>query len=187
MIDALNIPYTLRRKRFSRALRFAVHADGRLVITAPVLIGKRAIEKMIAEKREWILEKLEIARRDGALRRLESAPKRSKKEVAEDKDRALDLIRSRIEHFNLVYRLSWKRIAIRNQRTRWGSCSRRGNLNFNYKIALLPPHLADYIIVHELCHLAQMNHAKKFWELVAQTIPDWRERRKEIREYEAGR
>lgn len=144
------------------------------------------IEKMITEKREWILEKLEVARRDGALRRLESAPKRTKKQVAEDKNRALEIIRSRIAHFNLVYRLSWKRIAIRNQRTRWGSCSKRGNLNFNYKIALLPPYLADYIIVHELCHLAQMNHSKKFWDLVAQTIPDWKERRKEIRTYEVG-
>ncbi len=163
-----------------------MHADGRLVVTAPVFIGKRMIEKMITEKREWILEKLEVARRDGALRRLESAPKRTKKQVAEDKNRALEIIRSRIAHFNLVYRLSWKRIAIRNQRTRWGSCSKRGNLNFNYKIALLPPYLADYIIVHELCHLAQMNHSKKFWDLVAQTIPDWKERRKEIRTYEVG-
>ena len=156
------------------------------MVTAPILIGKRTIEKMVAEKRGWILEKIEIARRDGALRRLESKPKRSKKQIAEDKDRALDLIRSRIEHFNLVYRLSWKRIAIRNQKTRWGSCSKRGNLNFNYKIALLPPHLSDYIIVHELCHLAQMNHSKKFWELVAQTVPDWRDRRREIREHEVG-
>ncbi|MEK7632208.1 MAG: M48 family metallopeptidase [Patescibacteria group bacterium] len=180
MLHAEHIPYVLRRKRFSRVLRFAVHADGRLVVTAPVLIGKRTIEKMIAEKREWILEKLEIARKNAK----PVAPKRTKKEIADDKDRALALIRDRIEHFNLVYRLSWKRIAIRNQKTRWGSCSRKGNLNFNYKIALLPPHLADYIIVHELCHLAQMNHSKKFWELVAQTIPDWRGRRNEIREHE---
>lgn len=138
------------------------------------------IEKMIAEKREWILEKVEIARKNAK----PVVPKRSKKQIAEDKDRALELIRSRIEHFNLVYRLSWKRIAIRNQKTRWGSCSGKGNLNFNYKVALLPLHLADYIIVHELCHLAQMNHSKKFWDLVAQTIPNWQERRKEIREHE---
>lgn len=174
------IAYILRRKRFSRVLRFAIHQDGRLVITAPVLIGKRMIEKMIYEKREWILEKLAIAKKNAK----PAAPKRSKKEVADDIDRALELIRSRIEHFNLVYRLTWKRIAIRNQKTRWGSCSGKGNLNFNYKVALLPLHLSDYIIVHELCHLAQMNHSKKFWSLVEQTIPDWRDRRREIREHE---
>ena len=174
------IAYTLRRKRFSRVLRFAIHQDGRLVITAPMLISGRTIEKMIAEKREWIEEKLEIAKKNAR----PVAPKRTRREVGEDKDRALVLIRSRIEHFNLVYRLSWKRIAIRNQKTRWGSCSGKGNLNFNYKVALLPPHLSDYIIVHELCHLAQMNHSKKFWDLVAQTVPDFRSRRKEIREHE---
>lgn len=135
---------------------------------------------MIVEKREWILEKLEVARKNaGAV-----APKRSKKEIADDKNRALDVIQSRITHFNLVYRLSWKRIVIRNQKTRWGSCSSKGNLNFNSKIGLLPPHLADYIVVHELCHLAQMNHSQAFWNLVAQTIPDHRARRKEIREHE---
>ena len=77
-----------------------------------------------------------------------------------------------------------KRLSVRNQRTRWGSCSRTGNLNFNYKIALLPEPLADYIIAHELCHLGEFNHSQAFWDLVAVAIPDYRERRAELRRIE---
>lgn len=174
------IPYILKRRAWLRVLRFAVHADGRFVVTAPVLLGKGIIEKMIEEKREWILEKLNSAKRNPQPVRV----KRSRKEVADDKRSALCLVNDRIVYFNLHYRLTWNRIAIRNQQSRWGSCSSKKNLNFHYKITLLPPHLADYLIVHELCHLAQMNHSPQFWDLVAQTIPDWQHRRKEIREHE---
>lgn len=80
------------------------------------------------------------------------------------------------EH-NFVY----GRISIKNVKSRWGSCSKKGNLNFNYHIALLPPHLADYIIVHELCHLSEFNHGKGFWDLVAKAVPAWRELREELK------
>jgi len=86
-----------------------------------------------------------------------------------------------VEYFNAMYGLRCNRITIRNQKTRWGSCSRKGNLNFNYKIALLPQRLADYIIVHELCHLGEFNHSRKFWALVAQTMPDHVDLRKELK------
>ncbi|MFA6017844.1 MAG: M48 family metallopeptidase [Patescibacteria group bacterium] len=175
-----NIPYILRRKRFSRVLRFAVHADGKLVVTAPVLLPKRMIEQTIAQKADWILAKISFAKKHAK----PVAPKRTAKEVAEDKRNALRLVNERLEYFNQIYGFSWNRIAIRNQRTRWGSCSGKGNLNFNYKIALLPSHLSDYIIVHELCHLGQMNHSAKFWNLVARTIPDYVKRRRAIRSHD---
>ncbi len=83
------------------------------------------------------------------------------------------------EH-NAHYALSFNKVAIRNQRTRWGSCSKKGNLNFHYRITELPESLADYLIVHELCHLAELNHSKKFWALVGETIPDHKVRRKAL-------
>jgi len=86
-----------------------------------------------------------------------------------------------LEYFNTFYNFKWGRVTIRNQKTRWGSCSKKGNLNFNYKIALLKPSQADYIIVHELCHLKEFNHGKNFWSLVAQTIPDYKEVRSSLR------
>ncbi|MEK7523477.1 MAG: M48 family metallopeptidase [Patescibacteria group bacterium] len=103
------------------------------------------------------------------------------KNFLEHKEQARRLAKERIEHFNKMYQFEFNRVSIRNQRTRWGSCSSKRNLNFNYKIALLPLPLADYIIVHELCHLGEFNHSKKFWELVAKTIPNHREIRKVIR------
>jgi len=97
------------------------------------------------------------------------------------KEEARSLVETRAAYFNNFYNHSWNKITIRNQKTRWGSCSKKGNLNFNYKIVFLPPHIADYIIVHELCHLEQFNHSQKFWNLVAQTTPNYLEIRKELK------
>lgn len=90
-------------------------------------------------------------------------------------------VHHRLLVLNELYGFAYNRVAIRNQRTRWGSCSKRGNLNFNYRIASLPLHLADYVIVHELCHLMEFNHSQKFWDMVSRAIPDHRERRRELR------
>ena len=89
------------------------------------------------------------------------------------KEQAREIVLQRLEHFNQHYNLTFGRISIRNQRRRWGSCSSKGNLNFNYRIATLPSHLSDYIIVHELCHRGQFNHSQKFWDLVGETLPNY--------------
>jgi predicted metal-dependent hydrolase len=107
--------------------------------------------------------------------------KRINKNYLENKNKAFELVKERIEYFNTFYNFKWDRIVVRNQKTRWGSCSKRGNLNFNYKIALLPQKSSDYIIVHELCHLGEFNHSRKFWDLVAKTIPDYKEIRKNLK------
>lgn len=75
-------------------------------------------------------------------------------------------------------------MAVRDQRTRWGSCSSLGNLNFNYRILFLPQHLQDYLIVHELCHLAEMNHSHRFWARVAEMVPEYRVYRRELRAFD---
>lgn len=87
----------------------------------------------------------------------------------------------KVEAYSAVYGFRASRISIRNPKTRWGSCSEKGNLNFSYKLLFLPDVLADYIVVHELCHLAELNHSAKFWQLVAKTLPDYKERRKALR------
>ena len=95
------------------------------------------------------------------------------KHYVANKEAARSLVLARLAHFSQYYEVTWNRVAIRNQKRCWGSCSAKKNLNFNYKILFLPPHLADYIIVHELCHLAELNHGSLFWSLVAEQMPDY--------------
>lgn len=87
------------------------------------------------------------------------------------KEAARAKVHARLRHFGERYGLTWNRVAIRDQRRRWGSCSSRGNLNFNYRLIFLPDHLFDYIIIHELCHLREMNHGPAFWSLVSKECP----------------
>jgi predicted metal-dependent hydrolase len=96
------------------------------------------------------------------------------------KESARALVHAKLEHWNASYGFSYGRVAIRDQRSRWGSCSKKGNLNFNFRLVFLPERLVDAVIVHELCHLGEFNHGPKFWELVARTVPDHGERRKEL-------
>ena len=105
----------------------------------------------------------------------------TKRDYEAHKERARVLVHQKLKVWNAHYQHHYKRVAIRNQKSRWGSCSTKGNLNFHYRILMLPEALQDYIIVHELCHLAIFNHSKQFWDLVAQTIPDHAQRRRELR------
>jgi len=84
-------------------------------------------------------------------------------------------------HYGPRHGVAAGKIAIRNQRSRWGSCSKKGNLNFNYKLVFLPPEVRDYVIVHELCHIKEFNHGRGFWALVAETIPEYKDLRKQLR------
>ena len=110
---------------------------------------------------------------------------RSRKLFLANKEAARSLVHNRVAHFLKYYSpkhsITVGKIAIRNQRSRWGSCSKKGNLNFNYKIVFLTPKQQDYIIVHEICHIKEFNHAKSFWDLVAEVIPDWRRLRTELK------
>ena len=102
------------------------------------------------------------------------------KHYLEHKEIARELTLGRLAHFNQHYNFTWKRVAIRNQRTCWGSCTSLKNLNFNYKIIFLPSHLQDYLIVHEMCHLEELNHSQSFWDKVAEVLPEYRKHKKEL-------
>jgi hypothetical protein len=103
------------------------------------------------------------------------------------REQARNMVDFKIDYFNKFYKFQINRIAIKNTKTRWGSCSSKGNLNFNYKIIFLKKELADYLIVHELCHLGELNHSKKFWNLVKKTLPNYIELNKELRKTPANK
>lgn len=100
---------------------------------------------------------------------------RSRKLYLANKEVARALVTERIAHFNQHYQVKVGRVAIKNIKSRWGSCSRKGNLNFSYKLLFLEPDLRDYVIVHELCHLREFNHGPNFWKAVAEVMPNCKE------------
>lgn len=114
-----------------------------------------------------------VVRRRGAL----GGPR---KEYLLHKEAARKVVHTKLKAFNAHYKHVYGNVAVRNQKSRWGSCSKAGNLNFNYRIVFLPPHVQDYLVVHELCHLQEFNHSTKFWQLVAETVPNYRSYKKEL-------
>jgi predicted metal-dependent hydrolase len=97
------------------------------------------------------------------------------------KEQARMLVHARLEYFNSFYNFSYNKVFIKNTKTRWGSCSSKGNLNFSYKIIFLDPAVQDYLIVHELCHLKELNHGSAFWSLVEQQIPEYKKYHLELK------
>ncbi len=167
-------PYRLKRSARARALRIDVHPGGDVVITAPDFLGASAIESFVARHKQWIARKVRESRSRSLIRV-------KRRDIAALKEKARAFAESRAAHFATIYGVSFKRITIRAQKTRWGSCSRLGSLSFNYKIAALPERLADYVIAHEICHLRHFDHSHAFWGLVAETFPDYRDIRRAMR------
>ena len=104
-------------------------------------------------------------------------PAYTNKERAEGRKRAAEIIEARCRYYAPVMGVSYGTVTIREQKTRWGSCSAKGNLNFNWKLVLMPPEILDYVVVHELAHRIHMNHSAAFWAEVEKILPDYRERR----------
>ena len=187
-IERDKISYSLKKDARAKRVRISVYGFEDVVVTVPVRgfgVGKwgaasaqALAEEFVKEKEEWILK--QVARFEKLGQRVRPPRSGGRREYLKYKEAARALAAERLQYFNQVYGFAYGRISIRNQKTRWGSCSRKGNLNFNYKIALLPPELADYIIVHELCHTKEFNHSKRFWALVAQTLPNYKELQKEV-------
>lgn len=177
ILDNRQIPFTLRRHPRSRTIRLSIHRDGRVVVSAPPRASLKLVEAFVTSKISWIISKLDYFSSLPKSR----VPKLSRAEIMRYKVLAKRLAHERLQYFNRFYGFTYHSISIRNQKTRWGSCSKTGRINFNYKIVLLPPELADYVVVHELCHLGAFNHSQKFWDLVDRTIPNHRALRKQLR------
>lgn len=109
------------------------------------------------------------------------------KHYLKHKEAARALVLERLAHFNQYYGFCYGRVSIKAQRRCWGSCSSLSNLNFNYRILFLPPDLQDYIVVHELCHLEELNHGPAFWALVEKTIPDYKQKIALLKLHERGK
>ncbi len=171
-----DIEYSLNISKRARVVRLAVYHDGILKVTIPHKVSEKKAEEFILQKSKWIVDRIEYFKNNPR-----KIIKHTKEEIKEYKEKANAIVLSRLDYWNTFYNFNYKKITIKNVKSRWGSCSRTGNLNFSYKLALLPEELIDYIIVHELCHLGEMNHSVKFWNLVEKTIPHHKELRKKLK------
>lgn len=171
------LTFNIKRRARVRYVRLSIDRVGTLTLTAPKSYPFFLLKLFITKKWAWILEKTEQSKNSQSL----LAIKHTKAEINHYKKLTKNLVLERLQYYRQFYTFSFKNISVRDQKSRWGSCSSKGNLNFNYRLFLLPPALADYIIVHELCHLQEMNHSRNFWQLVARTKPDYKQLKKEFK------
>lgn len=157
-------------------MRLTVEPGGAVVVTAPIRAEKRSIEQFLTKHRPWLEKATERMR---FFKRIQ----RGRREYMAQKDTARVFVEERVKYWNQFYRFPHNRIAVKNTKTIWGSCSRKGNLNFSFALTSLPAHLADYVVVHELCHLREHNHSPAFWKLVAGVLPEYVQLRRELRRY----
>ena len=165
------ISVTVRKSKRFKRMSVTVHCDGGVIAIQPSNLGFERFLNVLEQKVSWIQEKIEFYKGKDLI----VATKHSQIEQLKLRCAAKKIVQERVEYFNQFYQFSYGRIFIKNQKTRWGSCSSKRNLNFNYRIALLSQELQDYLVVHELCHLKEFNHSKNFWKLVEQSIPNYRE------------
>ena len=167
-------------KRSSRrALSLQVTREGQVVVRCPLSTTKEQIQAFVDEHRQWIGENLEQVKR-----RLASRPVMTPEQVWKAKSLARITLSAKVRYWAAKMGVTYGTISIRQQATRWGSCSSRGNLNFNWTLILTPEPLQDYVVVHELAHRLEMNHSDRFWKIVESQIPDYRERRNLLKTYE---
>ena len=154
-----------------KTMSLEIKADGSVVIRAPLRLSETKIQKFVEEKQEWILKNLEkIQKRDA---QKENVQKLSALERQHLQNKACVVIPRRVAYYAEKLGVSYGKITLRQQKTRWGSCSSEKNLNFNWKLILAPPEVLDYVVVHELCHLKEMNHSKAFWDEVWNVMPEY--------------
>lgn len=173
------IRYSIKTSDRARRLRLAVYADGSVVVTRPVLTSSTDVKKFVEYKKDWIERKLEF-NRTLPIPELRTT---SQRHFLAHKYQAQELVQSKIVPWSKKLRVKYQQATVKRLKARWGSCSDKGNLSFNYKILFLPADLQDYLIVHELCHLKEMNHSPKFWKWVASVMPQYADLKKIIRHY----
>ena len=165
-----------------KTVAIQVNSDLSVTVRAPYSASEKDIEEILKKKEAWISRHIEKIKKTKERFEAEPTEKLTREKVIALAEEALKVIPERVEYFAKVIGVTYGRITIRNQKTRWGSCSSKGNLNFNCLLMLAPPEVLDYVVVHELCHRKQMNHSKAFWLEVEKVLPNYKEVRKWLKE-----
>lgn len=166
-----------------KSIELQVCSDGHVKVRAPYQMADAEINAFLKEKSKWIEKHLRMVKEDQE-RRAKEAPiqKLSLAELQKLADQALKVMPEKVRYYAKKVGVNYGRITIRNQKTRWGSCSAKGNLNFNCLLMLAPDEVQNYVVIHELCHRKEMNHSPKFWAEVEKIMPDYEKYRRWLKE-----
>jgi predicted metal-dependent hydrolase len=171
----MSIPFDLRYSKTSRRVRIAVHADGSVTVSAPKGLSAERITPMVESKRLWIERAIEKCRKRsaGAVLHKENIDR------IEFSRKVGNLIDAKAKIIGVYPR----KIGVRKMRSRWGSCSKEGNISINLLLGHLPPDLLEYVVIHELCHMVHHDHSRNFWALVGKYVPEFKSHKKQLRRY----
>ena len=170
--DIVEIPCRIvRTSRKTMALQ--IEEDGQVTVRVPRTVTEAQAEEFARRHGEWILKTRKRVLQNASWRR-----SYTEAEKQTGKQRLSRKLEERLPLFASVMGVSYGRVSIRDQRTRWGSCSSKGNLNFNCRLLFVPDRIVDYVVIHELAHRRFMNHSKAFWKEVEKYMPDYKEQKK---------
>ena len=164
--------YRLLRSR-RKTLAIEITPRGELLVRAPLRLSKKEIEKFLVSRADWI---------EAHLARLPAVTPLTQSEHAALIRTAKDVLPGKVRFYAERIGVTYGRISVRSQHSRWGSCSAAGNLNFNCLLMLAPEPVQDYVVVHELCHRKEMNHSPRFWTEVESILPGFRMQKKWLKE-----
>ena len=168
----------IRSKR--KTIGIEITREAKVLVRAPEGVSAARIRRFVEKKEEWIGRSLwKMHLRIRALGEMEPMTPERLKELTEA---AKETLPGKVAFYADLAGVTYGQITIRNQKTRWGSCSAKGNLNFNCQLMRLPEEIVDYVVVHELCHRKEMNHSERFWAEVEKILPDYQARRLWLKE-----
>ena len=159
-----------------KTVAIQIKSDGEIVVRCPVRMREEEIHRLVKSKQSWILKNI-------SNRKMQKSEGLNECELEKLRNQAKELIPQRVAHYASLMGVTYQRITIRAQKTRWGSCSSKGNLNFNCLLALVPADVLDYVVVHELCHLIELNHSERFWGEVRRILPNYAQSKLWLKEY----
>lgn len=181
IVDEMKIPYEIIRSK-RKTYGISVLPGGKVTVRIPLRGSERFAVSMVESKKNWIaVSVLKMQAVEPTPPQKEKSPSEKRLEAIY-RDAAREYFPKRVSYFSHVLGVNYGKITIRDQKTRWGSCSSKGNLSFNWRLILAPPNVLDYVVVHELCHRKEMNHSQRFWALVESVMPEYREYRKWLKE-----
>lgn len=170
--------YTIIKSWRSQGIHIRIKGSD-VTVVVPLLVPQVIIRSFVTSHAQWVLSQLE---KNAIRNRITLSV--SKEDYDANKLKVTRWLRKKVEYYNADYGYMFHAISVRRQKTVWGSCSGKATLQFNFALSLLPEPYVDYVVVHELCHLKEMNHSENFWKLVEQKIPNHRNIRKELKRYD---